>query len=273
MGRLDGKVGIVTGAARGSGEQIARAFVAEGMKVVILDILEDRGKMVADELGEAAIFIRCDVTNEQDWQDAVAATVREWGRVDVLVNNAAILHLSLIENTAADDYLRVLKVNELGPFLGIKSIIPAMRESGGGSIINISSIDGVFVSPLTAAYAASKFHLRGLGKSAAIELGEHKIRVNTVCPAAGNPEMVFDAMPPEIRTAFAGIDITTYADQYPAPPVGRHGKPLDVAKMCVFLASDDSEFVNGADIMLDGGASAGFTQRMISAATGLQVPS
>jgi len=108
-------------------------------------------------------------------------------------------------------------VNELGPFLGIKSVIPAMRESGGGAIINISSVDGVFVSPLTAAYAASKFHLRGLGKSAAIELGEFGIRVNTVCPAAGNPEMVFDAMPAEIRTAFAGIDTSNYADQYPTP--------------------------------------------------------
>src|SRR5437762_3439580 len=105
MGRLDGKVGIVTGGARGSGEQIARAFVAEGMRVVILDILDDRGKVVADELGDAAIFIRCDVTSEHDWQDAMAAAVREFGRVDVLVNNAAILHLSLIENTEADDYL------------------------------------------------------------------------------------------------------------------------------------------------------------------------
>jgi len=109
MGRLDGKVGIVTGGARGSGEQIARAFVSEGMKVVLVDILEDRGKVVADELGDAAFFVRCDVTNEQDWQNAVAAAVREFGRLDVLVNNAAVLHLSLIEHTDADDYLRVLR--------------------------------------------------------------------------------------------------------------------------------------------------------------------
>src|SRR5438445_154142 len=146
MGRLDGKVAIVSGAARGSGEQIARAFVGDGARVVILDILEDRGKLLADELGEAAIFVRADVTHEPDWQEAVATTLRRWNRVDILVNNAAILHLSLIENTAAEDYLRVLKVNELGPFLGIKSVIPALKEAGGGSIINISSVDGVFVS-------------------------------------------------------------------------------------------------------------------------------
>lgn len=272
MGRLDGKVALVTGAARGSGEQIARAFVAEGSRVVILDVLEDRGKLVADDLGEAAVFFKCDVTNEGEWQAAVAATLRQWSRIDVLVNNAAILHLAQLVDTEADDYLRVMKVNELGPFLGIKTVAPALKAAGGGSIINISSVDGIFVSPMTAAYAASKFHIRGLGKSAAIELGEFKIRVNTICPAAGNPEMVFESMPPEVRAAFAGIDTSTYADQYPTPPIGRHGTPIDVAKMCVFLASDDAEFVSGADLMLDGGNTAGFTQRMISAATGLQLP-
>src|SRR5258708_5619617 len=117
MGRMDGQVAIVTGAARGSGEQIARAFVAEGAKVVILDVLEDRGKLVADDIGEAALFMRCDVTSESDWQEAVAATLRAWSRIDVLVNNAAILHLSTLVDTDVEDYLRVMKVNELGPFL------------------------------------------------------------------------------------------------------------------------------------------------------------
>jgi 3alpha(or 20beta)-hydroxysteroid dehydrogenase len=269
---MDGQVAIVTGGARGSGEQIARAFVAEGAKVVILDVLEDRGKLVADDIGEAALFMRCDVTSESDWQEAVAATLRAWSRIDVLVNNAAILHLSTLVDTDVEDYLRVMKVNELGPFLGIKSVAPAMKDAGGGSIINISSVDGIFVSPLTAAYAASKFHIRGLAKSAAIELGEFKIRVNTICPAAGNPEMVFSAMPPEVQAAFAGIDTSTYADQYPTPAIGRHGTPRDVAKMCVFLASEDSEFVTGADLMLDGGSTAGFTQRMMTAVTGLSLP-
>ncbi|MCU1463686.1 MAG: 3-alpha(Or 20-beta)-hydroxysteroid dehydrogenase [Acidimicrobiales bacterium] len=272
MGQLGGKTAIVTGAARGGGETISRAFVAEGANVVLLDILDDRGKTVADDLGEAAVYVHCDVTNESEWQDAVATALRQFGSVDTLVNNAAILHLANLVDTTVEDYLRVVKVNEIGPFLGIKTVAGPMKDRGSGSIINISSVDGVFVSPFTAAYAASKFHIRGLGKSAAVELGEFGIRVNTICPAAGNPEMVFDAMPPEIREAFAGVDTSNYADQYPTPPIGRHGQLTDVAKMCVFLASDQSEFMTGADVALDGGATAGFTQKMISGLTGIQIP-
>jgi 3alpha(or 20beta)-hydroxysteroid dehydrogenase len=271
-GRLEGKVAIVTGGSRGTGEQIVRAFVAEGAKVAILDVRDDQGKVLADGLGEDAVFVRCDVTSPADWQEAVAVLLRRWERIDVLVNNAAVLHIAPIETTTAEDYLRVLKVNELGPFLGIQAVASPLRAAGGGSIINIGSIDGLFVSPYTSAYAASKFHLRGLGKSAAVELGEYGIRVNTICPAVGNPEMSLDAMPPALRAAFEGVDVETYASKYPTPPIGRHGKMADVGKLCVFLASDDSDWITGADLMLDGGFTAGFSTRMLSAMTGQQLP-
>jgi 3alpha(or 20beta)-hydroxysteroid dehydrogenase len=268
---VDGKVAIVTGGSRGTGEQIVRAFAAEGARVAILDVRDDQGKVLADELGEDVVFVAGDVTSPADWDEAVAVVLRTWNRLDVLVNNAAVLHIAPLETTEAEDYLRVLKVNELGPFLGIKTVATPLRQSGGGSIINIGSIDGTFVSPYTSAYAASKFHLRGLGKSAAVELGAYGIRVNTICPAVGNPQMSLEAMPPPLRAAFEGVDVDTYASQYPTPPIGRHGTMADVGKLCVFLASDDSDWITGADLMLDGGFTAGFSPSMLSAMTGGQL--
>jgi 3alpha(or 20beta)-hydroxysteroid dehydrogenase len=248
--RLAGKIAIVTGGARGTGAVIAERFAAEGADVVIADLLDERGRAVADGLGSRVRYVHCDVTEARDWNDLVDAA----GGMDILVNNAAILHLAAIADTSVETVRRVFEVNELGTFLGIKSAISPMRERGGGSIVNISSIDGVYVTPGTAAYAASKFAVRGLTKTAALELGRFGIRVNAICPAAGNIEMVTGALPPDFdftRVAEAGG-----AERHRAP-LHRRGQMRDVADAALFFASDESAFVTGADLLVDGGMSAG----------------
>jgi 3alpha(or 20beta)-hydroxysteroid dehydrogenase len=248
--RLADKVAIVTGAARGSGAAIAARFVAEGATVVVADVLDDRGRATVAALGAGARYVHCDVAREDDWSALVATT----DGVDILVNNAGVLHLSAIEDTSVDTVRHVFEVNELGPFLGIKAVIPTMRARGGGSIVNISSIDGVFVTPGTAAYAASKFAVRGLTKTAALELGRFNIRVNAICPAAGNPEMVAGALPPDFD--FNAVRESGGTDRHRAP-LGRRGRMEDVADAAVFFASEESAFVTGADLVVDGGISAG----------------
>jgi len=249
--RLAGKIAIVTGAARGTGAVVAGRIAAEGGQVVAADVLDDRGHAVVDAIGDAARYVHCDVTREEDWAETVAAA-RALGGLDVLVNNAAVLRLAGIEDTTTDDYRRVFEVNELGTFLGIRSAIEPMRERGGGSIVNISSIDGVFVTPGTAAYSASKFAVRGLTKTAALELGRFGIRVNAVCPAAGNHEMVTEALPPDFDFGPRGD-----AARRHTRPLGRGGRMEDVADAVVFLASDESSFVSGSDLMVDGALSVG----------------
>ena len=253
MGRLDGKVAIVTGAARGTGEAIARLLVEEGAKVLLGDILDDRGKPVADSLGDAARYLHLDIANEHDWEDAVELTLREFGSLTTLVNNAAILHVAPIAETSADEYMRVVRVNELGTFLGVRSAIEPMKAAGGGSIINIGSIDAWHAAPGTVAYAASKFAVRGITKVAALELGRFGIRVNAINPAAGNPEMVQPFLP-------EGLDLKKLSRgrrAFGTTPIGRRGEMIDVARAVVFLASDESSFFSGADFPLDGGVTAG----------------
>ena len=247
--RLAGRTAIVTGGARGTGAAIAATFVAEGATVVVADILDERGGALVAELGDHARYVHCDVSREEDWQ----ALVADASDVSILVNNAAILHLSGIADTSVETVRRVFEVNELGTFLGIKSVIAPMRTGGGGSIVNISSIDGVFVTPGTAAYAASKFAVRGLTKTAALELGPLGIRVNAVCPAAGNAEMVAGALPPD----FDFGRITAGDGARHRAPIGRRGQMTDVADAVLFFASDESAFVTGADLLVDGGMSAG----------------
>ncbi len=252
MERLAGKVAIVTGAARGTGAATARRLVADGARVVLVDLRDELGEKVTAELGEAARYLHADITLEADWQRAVELAESAFGPLTTLVNNAAILHIAPIEFTSVEDYLRVVRVNELGTFLGVRSAIEPMRRNGGGSIINISSIDGHHAAPGTAAYSASKFGVRGITKVAALELGRYGIRVNSVNPAAGSDEMVQPLMP--------DVDITAMRDaqeKHDPPPVGRRGRVEDVAATVAFLASDDSAFYTGADFDLDGGITAG----------------
>lgn len=252
MSRLEDKVAIVTGASRGTGAAIARRLVEDGAKVLLADILDDLGKSVASELGDAARYQPLDIREEAAWMEAIRFAEAEWGPLTTLVNNAAILHIAPIEFTSVDDYMRVVRVNELGTFLGVRSAIEPMRRNGGGSIINISSIDGHHAAPGTSAYSASKFGVRGITKVAALELGRYGIRINSVNPAAGSDEMLAGQLP--------GIDVAAMREaqgEHNPPPVGRRGRVEDVAATVAFLASDDSGFYSGADFDLDGGITAG----------------
>ena len=198
--RLQDKIAIVTGAARGSGELAARRLVADGAKVVIADLLDDRGKQVASELGDAARYLHLDITDEDRWQQVIDFCIDTYGGLTTLVNNAAVLHVRPIEHTTTSDFVRLLEVNTVGTFLGVRSVIEPLRSCGGGSIINVASISGHHPAAGTSAYAASKFGVRGLTKVAALELGRYGIRVNSINPAMGNPEMVMESLPADMDT-------------------------------------------------------------------------
>jgi len=240
-------VALITGAARGTGAVTAGVLAEHGARVVVTDVRDDLGHDVASALGDAGRYLHLDVSSEEEWASVVANVTGELGRIDVLVNNAAILHLAPIWNTSVDDYLRIVRVNELGTFLGVRSVVEPMRTGGGGSIINVSSIDAVYAAGTTVAYSASKFAVRGITKVAAVELGRYGIRVNCVCAAAGNPEMVRELLPPGFDPQAGGHQI----------PVGRRGEMGDVANVILFLASDESSFFTGEDFVLDGGLTAG----------------
>ena len=251
MGALDHRVAIVTGAARGVGEAIAATLVREGAQVILTDILGDQGRKAAEKLGRGARFSDLDVTKESDWDRVVAETLRVHGRIDVLVHNAAILHLGTIDHTPGDVFRRVLEVNTVGPFLGTRAVLPAMKAQQKGSIVYVSSIDGMVGMNGVTAYAASKFGVRGLAKSAALELGRSGIRANSVCPAGGNTEMYGPWYP----------KLSAIADQTKAYNDNR-GIPGTVpfsaiAEAVLYLASDASASVTGIDLPVDGGATAG----------------
>jgi len=247
MSRLKDKVALITGAARGTGAATARRFAAEGASVLLVDVLDDLGREAAAAIGGATAYQRLDVTRESDWKAAVSFAESRFGKLDVLVNNAAILHLAAIETSKLEDWNRVIAVNQTGPFLGIRAVIPAMRRAGGGSIVNISSLDGLVGLDLFSAYASTKWALRGLSRCAALELGQHGIRVNTVCPAGGSDEMSAPFRPP-------GSDPVAYVAKRAIP---RRATLDEIASMIVFLASDESSFCTGADFPVDGGATAG----------------
>ncbi len=254
MERLAGKGIWVTGAAQGLGEVIARRAVAEGALVVVADVKEDAGRAVADDLGPAAVFIRLDITDDSSWAQAVPSVLGHLGQLDGIVNNAAILWMGSLESMSTADAERVMRVNLLGTFLGIRTAVAPLRAAGGGSIVNISSIDGLAGMNSVAMYSATKFAVRGLTKSAALELGRDGIRVNTVCPAMGNPEM---SMP-----WFDQFDLDRYLARVQQPAILDDGIPRTVdadavASMVLFLLSDESRTCSGGDYPVDAAWTAG----------------
>jgi 3alpha(or 20beta)-hydroxysteroid dehydrogenase len=255
MGSLDGKVAIITGASRGTGEATARLFVAEGARVLLGDVLDEPGARVAKSLGDAARFAHLDVRSEEDWLRAVRSVEDVFGGLDVLVNNAGVLHIGALEDTSVADFERVVRVNQLGTFLGMRSVIDPMRRAGRGSIVNISSIDGLSAKNGVLAYASTKWAVRGMTRVAALELGRFGIRVNAVCPEAGSSDMIRPYVPEgvDVEAAVARSQpyLATQRDRSIAERVG------DVAKMVLFLASDASASCTGADFAVDGGNSAG----------------
>lgn len=251
MTEMDEKVAIVTGSARGTGAAIAARLGAAGAQVVVADVRDELGRATASAIGEAATYRHLDVTDAAQWADVVDRTMEEHGRVDLLVNNAGVLHQGAIDNTSENDFRRLLEVNTLGPFLGIQAVARAMREGTGGSIVNVGSIDSLVGMNGLTAYCASKFGLRGLAKAAALELGRDGIRVNTVCPAGGNPEMYQPWMDKVVGFMDEAI---AYGENRAIPG----SVPVDsIVDAVMFLAGDASRHCTGIDLAVDGGATAG----------------
>jgi 3alpha(or 20beta)-hydroxysteroid dehydrogenase len=242
-GRLDGKVAIISGGARGQGAAEARLFAAEGARVVVGDVLDDEGAAVAEEIGDAALYVHLDVTDEAQWAAAVKAAEEAFGPVSVLINNAGILLFQSLHKTTLEDFERVMRVNVTGVFLGMKAVTTSMVEAGGGSIVNVSSTAGLQGLPYLGAYVASKWAVRGLSKTAAIDLGQKGIRVNSVHPGGIDTPMV------------AGT--SGDAPFYKRLPVSRMGSPDEVAAAVLFLASDEASYIAGAELAIDGGATCG----------------
>jgi 3alpha(or 20beta)-hydroxysteroid dehydrogenase len=247
MPRLRGKVAIITGGARGQGAAEASLFVEEGASVVITDVLDDLGQSLASTLGPSAVFLHQDVGNESEWEAIVRMTVDHFGRLDILVNNAAILHLAALEDTSLADFERVTRVNQVGTFLGMRSAVGPMRHGGGGSIINVSSVDGIVGMNGVAAYAASKFAVRGLTRVGALELGKYGIRVNSLHPGGVDTPM---GTPAEATATEKNAFFAHH-------PIARVGQPRELAQVALFLASDDSSYCTGAEFVADGGQIAG----------------
>ncbi len=244
--RLAGKVAIVTGAARGQGEAEARRFVAEGASVLLTDILDDEGQAVATDLGEQAAYRHLDVSSEDEWIAAVADAEARFGPVTILVNNAGILDYGPIEHQDVERFRRVIDVNLIGTMIGIKSVVPSMRAAAGGSIINISSNAGIVGLPALGAYVSSKWAVRGLSKSAAMDLGPLGIRVNSLHPGGVDTPMT--------RRPGHDPNDSPFAKSL---PLQRFGLADEIANVATFLASDEASYVTGAEWAVDGGATAG----------------
>jgi len=241
MARLDGKVILISGGARGQGAAEARLCVAEGARVVIGDVLEAEGRRLASELGNLAAFVRQDVTLESDWQKAIDAA-SALGGLHGLVNNAGIYQPSTLMETATELFERHMRINQLGCFLGMKSVVPLMERSGGGSIVNISSVAGLRGSPGAIAYSATKWALRGMTKAAAIDLAPRRIRVNSVHPGPIDTEMLKVRTPQQNQHRVQQV------------PMKRMGTAEEVAGLVLFLLSDESGYITGAEVAIDGGA-------------------
>ncbi|CAE6764272.1 3-alpha-(or 20-beta)-hydroxysteroid dehydrogenase [Paraburkholderia domus] len=247
MGRLANKVAIVTGGARGMGEQTCRLFAQEGARVVIADVLEAEGEALARELGDAACFMHLDVSDEANWESLVAATLRKFERIDVLVNNAAVLVFGEITALTKRDFERAVSINLVGTFLGIRTVATVMKSQRAGSIVNISSVDGLRGVNALAAYVSSKWGVRGLTKVAALELGHHGVRVNSIHPGGVNTLM----------SNPGGVPVEEVNKAYKHVPMQRVGEPDEIARATLFLASDEASYCNGSELSVDGGMAAG----------------
>jgi 3alpha(or 20beta)-hydroxysteroid dehydrogenase len=248
MGILEGKTAIITGAARGQGAAAARRFVEEGASVVIADVLDDIGKQLAEELGAAAEYRHLDVSAEQDWDVVVGEVMQTHGRLDVLVNNAGVLHFSALPDTALADFERLVRINQIGTFLGMRA---ASRVMGaGGSIVNLSSVEGIAGMPYVVAYTSTKFAIRGMTKVAALELGPKGIRVNSVHPGMIDTKMVQQALGGD-DVDLSGMDLSPVTNKL---PLGRVGRPEEIAELVLFLASDRSSYSTGSEFIADGGS-------------------
>ncbi len=245
MTKLRGKTAVVTGAAGGIGAAVATLFAAEGARVILCDVLENEGRATSAAINGDTLFQSLDVTDEDSWM----ALSQAFGTIDILINNAAIAIADIITNMSKADFEKVMAVNVVGPFLGIKHLAPGMIAQGGGAIINISSNQGLIASNAMAAYASSKWALRGLSKVAALELGTMGVRVNTVFPGPVNTRM---GNPADI----AEQDL----NQHPSlqrQPIRRVAHPSEVAPLCLFLASDDASYITGSEVTVDGGMTIG----------------
>jgi 3alpha(or 20beta)-hydroxysteroid dehydrogenase len=250
MGRLDGKVALITGGARGMGKSHVRHFVAEGARVVFGDVLDDKGQYVADGLGqESCRYVHHDVTSEADWATAVATATGVFGRLDVLVNNAGVLRFARIADMPLADFRRILEVNAVGCWLGMKAVIEPMRAAGGGSIVNISSVEGFAGAAGLSAYSASKFAVRGMTKVAARELGQFGIRVNSVHPGGVLTRMTLEQA--------GAYDPADGAALLKSLPISRFAEPVEISRLVAFLASDDSSYSTGSEFVADGGILSG----------------
>ncbi|OPC82975.1 3-alpha-hydroxysteroid dehydrogenase [Embleya scabrispora] len=248
MADLTGKVAIVTGAARGQGAAEARLFVASGASVVLTDLLTEEGERVAAELGAAARFVRHDVSDPADWAEVVDVAVEAFGGLDILVNNAAIYWTRGFADETAERVERIMRVNFFGVWHGMQAVLPAMKARGGGSIVNISSQAGLEGMPGHAAYGATKWAVRGLSKTVALEVGEHGIRVNSVHPGTIDTPMI------------AAVGLEQGAGKYPSVPLRRIAAPEEVAEVVAFVASDAASYLTGTELVVDGGAMAGMVR-------------
>jgi len=247
--RLENKVALISGGARGMGAVEAKLFAEEGAKVIIGDMLEEEGRKVEAKINEAGgecVFVSLDVSSEEAWQNAVNEAVSRYGKLDILVNNAGIYRAHNVEETTSDEWDQVMDINAKGVFLGTKHAIPAMRDAGGGSIVNISSVAGLVGSRATSAYNASKGAVRLLTKSTAIQYAADGIRANSVHPGTIETPMTEGFL----------ADPSMRQDRMDRTPIGRLGKPEDVAYGALFLASEEASFMTGSELVIDGGRTA-----------------